>query len=241
MLNVDSLLETIGLALKLDESVFHTGQASPSALWVALLIVCLAAVSEAVGQSIVLFLNRVRPYRFVLSLSLIAGSNVIGYFFWVGCVWLAGRFVFGQEESFWQIASVVGLAYAPQLFAFLVLIPYFGNPVGVALWLWSMAAVVVAMRVGMGIDTWQAAAMGALSWLLLQGWRRSLGRPIYALGRGVQRRAAGAPLDVSLDDVRTLQVRRRRLRDNWRDWVLQQQAGLRMSAIDAGKGDPPHV
>jgi hypothetical protein len=240
MFDAHSLLKTIQLALRLDESVYLTDQALPGALWVTLFIVCLAAVSEAVGQSIVLFLNQVQPRRFVFALSLAAGSNVIGYIFWASCVWLAGRFVFGQEESFWQIASVVGLAYAPQLFAFFVLIPYFGNPVGVALWLWSMVAVVVAIRVGMGIDTWQAAAIGALSWLLLQGWRHSLGRPIYALGRGVQRRAAGAALDVSLNDVRALQVRRRRLRDHWRAWV-QQQAGLRMSAVDAGEGESPHV
>ncbi len=241
MFDAHSLLDTIQLALRLDESVFLVQQPSSNALWVALVIVCLAAISEAVGQSIVLFLNRLRPLRFVFALSLVASSHVVGYFLWAGCVWLAGRFVFGQEESFWQIASVVGLAYAPQLLAFFVLIPYFGNPIGVALWLWSMMAVVVAIRVGMGIETWQAAAVGALSWLLLQGWRRSLGRPIYALGRGVQRRAAGAPLDVSLNDVRRLQVRRRRLSDHWRTWVLQQQAGLHIGVVDAGEGESPHV
>ncbi len=54
---------------------------------VALWIVVLASISEAMGQSIVLFINRVRPKRYMLALGISTASNMIGYLLWVGVIW----------------------------------------------------------------------------------------------------------------------------------------------------------
>jgi hypothetical protein len=240
MNELPSFLQSVRMGLSLDQSIFDAVQSTPAGLRIALLVVFLAAVSEALGQSVVLFLNRVRPGRFVLALSLAVGSNVVGYLFWSVSVWLAGILLFGHDKEFWQIASVVGLAYAPQILAFFNLIPYFGSPFALFLSLWSMMLVIVAIRSGMDLATWQAATIGALSWLLLQLWRRSLGRPLYSLGRRLQRRAAGARLDVSMNDVFALQLRRHHSKDNRRAWMQQQRDAIHAQFARIRKGDSPH-
>lgn len=193
--------ETIRLALRLDPEIFALVQSSRQGIVVALIVVLLAAVSEAVGQSIVLLINRVRPWRFVLAQAIAILSNIIGYALWAFVIWLAVWFVFGVREPVVATFAVVGLAYAPQLFAFFEMMPWLGNTFGLLLSLWSMAAVVVAIQSGMELALWQAALTGLISWATIQVFRRSLGKPIYALGRYIQHEAAGNQMTFSLEDV----------------------------------------
>jgi hypothetical protein len=241
--------ETVRAALRLDGEIYAAVQTSRQGLEVALLVMALAALSEAIGQSVVLFLNRVRPGRFVLALTIAAGSNVVGYVLWTTCIWLAGSAVAREWQPFVAVAAAVGLSYAPQLFAFFELTPYFGNFFGLILTLWSAAAVVVAIRAGMGLPMGQAALIGLLSWMLIQLWRRSLGRPVYALGRFVERSAAGSRLELSMDDALNLRLRRQQLGQNWKLWLQKRSFYFRAQAERAQaqaekafkpvKGEPP--
>ncbi|MGL4650991.1 MAG: hypothetical protein ACRC1H_16400, partial [Caldilineaceae bacterium] len=148
--------------------------------------------------------------------------------------------VFGVEIPFVAALIVVGLAYAPQLLAFFEMAPYFGNFFGLALTLWTMAAIVIAIRWGFGLEIWQAALSGLLSWLVIQLWRRSLGQPIYALGRWMTRGAAGQPLAWSLDDVVEGRLHREQYSSNWkewrRQWAAQRQAQKSQRAVAASAG-----
>jgi hypothetical protein len=155
----------------------------------------------------VLFLNHVRFKRFGLALSLSLFSHFGGYLLWTATIWLVGNALFAQNQPFHDVASVVGLAYAPQLFSFLVLMPFLGNGIGIVLSLWSMLAIVIAVRAGFGIDTWQAVLLAAVGWMLVQLVRRTVGRPVRRIERWVTSRAAGVPLVVRPRDVKI--VRRR--------------------------------
>lgn len=219
--------QMIRMALRLDPEIYTLAQGSQRVLTFALLVVLLAATSGTVGQSVVLFINRVRPPRFVLSVVISVASNFIGYLLWSTVVWLAVWLVFGTQTRFVTALAVVGLAYAPQLFAFFEVTPYFGNFFGLLLTLWSMAAIVVAVWAGMGIGAWESAATGLLSWMVIQLWRRSLGRPIYAVGRFIQRRAAGSKLAWSMDDAMKGKLDRQTFSKNWSLWLQQQREALR--------------
>ena len=118
-----SVSQTIRMALRLDSTVYTLVQGSRAGLTLALVVVFLAAISEAMGQSVVLFLNRVRPFRFALSLLIAVASNLIGYLLWSVVIWLAAWLAFGVEGAFVSALAVVGLAYAPQLFAFFEVTP----------------------------------------------------------------------------------------------------------------------
>lgn len=217
-MDLPSLDETIRRALTLQEPIYLAVQQSPRGLWVAMIVVGLAGLSQALGQSLVLFINHVRPRRFIFAVVFSAISYMLGYILWTASVWLVGVYAFGQDAPWAAVAAAVGLAYAPQLFAFFELMPFLGAPFGIFLSLWSLLAVLVAVRVGLGLELWQAAVASGLGWLLIQVWRRTIGRPIYALGRWLERLAAGTQLEYQMRDLPTLRRRPAWLQnmDQWR-------------------------
>lgn len=219
--------QTIRLSLQLDPDIYTLVQSVEQGLTYSLIVVLLAALSEAFGQSLVLFLNRVRPLRYPLALGISCASNVIGYFLWSLVIWLTIWLVFGRHMALTATLIVVGLAYAPQLFAFIELTPYFGNFFGLVLTLWSTAAIVIAIWAGTGIRLWQAAFTGIATWSLIQLWRRSLGRPIYALGQWIEQRASGSALALSVDDVLEGRVQRERKGHLWAPRLQTQAESLR--------------
>ena len=73
---------------------------------------------------------------------------------------------------------------------------------------------------GLGLQTWQVVVTSGLGWLLMQTWKRTVGRNVYALGRWLQRRAAGVPLEFTSHDVSRLR-RRPYWLENLESWKSQ--------------------
>lgn len=230
--DLSSFFNTIALALRLQPEVFRAVQTDPAGIWVALAVVIVAGFSEATGQSVVLFLNHIRPARFGLALALAATSHLLGYVLWTLTIWLAGGALFDQDQPLLAVASAVGLAYAPQIFSFFVLTPYLGNLFSVILSLWSMAAVIVAVRVGLRLEVWQAVTLAITGWALLQTMRRTLGRPLMRVQRWLSSRAAGVPLRLGAHDLQ--RVRRRPSRT----WYLQLDSWRRRRIKPPAAGEP---
>ena len=157
-------------------------------------------------------------------------------FFWfsissravVSATLAVGVLAFDADVSWAAVAATVGLAYAPQLLAFFELTPFLGNPFGVLLSLWTLLAIVIAVRAGFGLETWQAVATSALGWLLLQALRRTLGAPVYALGRWIEQRAAGVRFRYGAEDVPKL-----RRRPQWMQTMGQRRRRRQESALNA--------
>lgn len=241
LLEMPSIGQMIQQAMRLNPIVFAEIQQIRGGLGIALLIVTLAGLSEALGQSVVLFINRLRPRRFILALMITAASHMVGYLVWTVTVWLVGVYVFGQEVSMIAIACVVGLAYAPQTLAFFELTPFLGNPFSIILSLWSMVAIIMAVRVGLNLELWQAFLASALGWVIIQVWRRTIGLPIYGLGRWLQRRAAGVPLEHTLADLTMLRRQPAWLKnlDGWRARV--RRPDLRKNIDNLVKREQPRA
>lgn len=228
-------LDALRLALRLEPTLYVQLQHHALGIVYAALIVLLAVCSESLGQSIVLFLNRVRPRRFVLALSITTASNIVGYFLWTLTIWSVGSLLTQTHQSWRAVAVVVGLAYAPQIFAFFELTPYLGNLIWGVLSLWSMIAIVVALHFGLGMATWQALLVSALGWIVMQALRRTVGRPILHLRTNLQRRAAGVPLTVKKNDVAGL--RRHPVRD-WYKQLETRRRSVRLSPVRKPRSSP---
>jgi hypothetical protein len=97
-----------------------------------------------------------------------------------------------------------GWGTRPTCFRFFVLAPYFGNPIGLLLSLWSLIAVVRGMQVVLELSAPQALLGAFLGWLLLQAIQRTVGRPLTGAVRWLRRRVAGAPLATSREELREL-------------------------------------
>jgi hypothetical protein len=188
---VTETFSSISQVLRLETTPFETLRS----LRFALIIVFLAGLSQTLGQSVVLFANQVKPRRFVASL--IAGALIysVSFLFFSASIWLVARFGFGLDQPFHLSVRAVGLAYAPYLFSFFTLAPYLGSFIGIALSLWSFAAILVALQVIFGLTLLQAVACSALSWLLLQIFQRTIGRPLQRLSRWVRRWVSGVSLE----------------------------------------------
>lgn len=221
-------LETLRLSLRLDPSVYVLLRDKAQGAYYAALIILLASISESLGQSVVLLLNRVRPRRFVLALSITIVSNLFGYLLWSWIIWSVGSFLTRSEQPWQEVAVVVGLAYAPQIFAFFELTPYLGNLIWGVLSLWSMLAIVVALHHGLSLEPWQALLVSALGWVVMQALRRTVGWPILRLLNWLQNRAAGVPLTARLEDVARL--RRHTLR-NWYEQLEARRRSVRLPPV----------
>jgi len=182
-----------------------------------LILVLLVGLSEAVGESVVLFLNRVKPRRFILSLVISAVLFAFTYGFWVLSIYLVTRFAFDSDATVVTIARIVAISYAPRLFGFLAFIPFFGVPISYALQLWSLLAMIQGVTVVLGLSPLQAVASVVLGAVLLLVLNSTIGRPITGIARWLRARAAGRPI---VTDRRRL----RQLVDAGPEWGLQSPA-----------------
>jgi hypothetical protein len=167
----------------------------------ALYVVLLAGLSQAIGQSIILFVNKVKPIRFVLSLGIATLIFFAGYFFWALSTWGVKNFLFPPEIPFEHFWRTLGFAYSPQIFSFLVALPYFGVPIGVLLAIWSFLVLLVGLSTSLKISIEQAFLCGFLGWLVLDFLQRTIGRPISVIGRWLSNQVAGVKLVTDLKEI----------------------------------------
>jgi hypothetical protein len=158
---------------------------------IAVGVAFVAGVSLLLGQSVILFLNRVGPLRFALSLLLHGLALVLGLLVIVGVIWVVGRLLFDDEPSLRQLLPLVATSYAPLAFGFLILIPYFGALIEKALYAWSALILLVVVRFGFEASLFEALLCVGLAYLLRQLLGATIGRPLAALRRRVRRRVIG--------------------------------------------------
>jgi hypothetical protein len=121
-----TLLHLVGGALRLDRSAFDAIEQSSQGLRDAFILLLLAGVSLTIGQSVVLFLNRVSPGRFALALVLGGLELVLEALIWITSVWIVVGLLGASRPHLVETLDVIGLAYAPFLFGVLIFLPYVG-------------------------------------------------------------------------------------------------------------------
>ncbi len=170
------------------------------------LVVLLAALSEALGQSAVLFVNRVPPRRFVAALGSAVLVSLLTFVLWVGGVTLLARFLppHRAPPALAEVARVVALAYVPRLLGFLLFTPYLGQAIGFALSIWSLLLAALGLRVLFGLQPGHAAIAVGVSWLAMEALRRGFGHPLVALTRALTRRLTGSDLALSTESLYTV-------------------------------------
>lgn len=184
-------------SLTLNPEVFNQINTIPRGNAIALTIVIAAGLSQAIGQCVVLFINRVKPLRFFFSLAIAAILFAIAYVFWGISVWLVSHFLSGTRLTELQLIAVLrtlGLSYAPLVLSFLIGLPYFGIPVLILLSLWSLLAEIVGLQTLTNLGTWEAFVCAGIGWVVFQILQRTVGRPVVALGQWIQNKVAGTKL-----------------------------------------------
>lgn len=183
------------------DNAFQTGMGNTG--WAILTIAILGGAGLLLGQSVILFVNRVSPGRFVLSLLLNGIVFTISLIIWSVLIWLIGSLVFPEQPRFGLVMRLVGLSAAPYVFGLLVLIPYLGEGIYRILGVWSMLIASGATAYSFKVGWWPAIAVVGLSWLLIWVMSNTIARPVIALRNKAWQAAAGTSLDATVGDILT--------------------------------------
>ncbi len=163
-----SLGTTLRNALALDTNLYQNARNTTRNNRLARTIVIIAAVSRSLGSAVILLINRTTLPLLVLALLIDGISVVAGYYFWTFTIWKIGKWLKPNSSTYRDLLSPIGFAYAPQVLNFLTLIPLLGRPIELVLAVWSLLAVLVAVRQGLSVSTLWAAWICLVGWLLIQ-------------------------------------------------------------------------
>ena len=198
------MLALAGDAMGFSAGAFARAAVSGEAQTAALLIAFLAGVSEMLGQSVLLVVNRVALYRFLASLAFTGVTYVSTALAWALCAVAVAPLTRLGALGPAEIAGVIGvvsLAFAPRLFGFLAIAPYFGLALGNLLEALAMALAVFGLHAGFGLPLGAAAFCGGAGWLVSFLVRSYLGHALAKpLGR-VRLLVSGSPLDRSPQQI----------------------------------------
>jgi len=179
------LVQVIGLALGFTSDLPQAVLALPHPGLLALAVAMLAGISQLVGDSVILFVNRVRPGPFFAALGLNGLLFALGLAAEGVVIWLMAQYVFGASEILWMGVLVAFLGSAPLVFGFFIMAATLGPPVGQLLRIWSWLITLLAVRDGFGLALWQALVCMALARLLVWLINVAFGRPLGLLNEAL--------------------------------------------------------
>jgi len=197
----DALFTGIGYALALDPQLYAYVSANSNSSWLVMGVVFLAGASMLLGQSVVLFVNRVRRGRFALSIALNGVLFVISYVIWGAAIGLIGSLLFADKLEILSLMRMVGLSTAPLIFGFFILIPWMGPFIGKLLNIWSFLILLTVVEFGFDVGLVRALICVGLGWLLMLGLTNFIGKPFIALRNRIWHAVTGTSMDASTQDL----------------------------------------
>ncbi len=189
----------IGGALSLKPAAFAAAVRIHNGWYFTTAVVLFAGLSEAIGQSVVLFANKVKPARFVFSLLVNAVLFVFGYAFVVTTTWAIMALPGGPHLRYGDLAVVLALSYVPVLFSFLVALPYLGRGIGWLIRTLHLVAMVVAVAGLADIRVLSALVYVGAGWFVLAIAQQTIGRPVAMLGARLLNTVAGVEVTANED------------------------------------------
>lgn len=145
---------TIGAA-RLEAPTYAEVQADAGATQQAAAVVVTAAVSAALGAM------EAGPFVMVAAMAAV----VVQWLAWTGITVLIGRGLLAGSGSREAVLRALGFAQAPGILHALGALPVVGGAVELLIWVWILAAGVVAIREALGLATVRAAALALLGGL----------------------------------------------------------------------------
>jgi hypothetical protein len=184
--------------------VANSGEAQSAAIVVAFL----AGVSELLGQSVILVVNRIPLYRFLASLGFTGLTYALTVVTWgLAALAVAPLTPVGalSLSDFAPVTGVLALAFAPRLLGVFSLAPYFGAALGNALEVWSMALAMFGLYVGVDLPMGAAMFCGGAGFLASYLFRSFLGhlfaKPLGRLRHAVSGSAMDRTPQQIIDDL----------------------------------------
>ena len=127
-------------AMKLDPNAFEDVERDTTAIGQSVGVIALAAVAAGIGNVYYGGLTGIVSGAFM---------SVIGFLVWSLIIWLVGTKVMPEpatKADYPETFRVLGFSAAPGLASVLTIIPILGWLLMLVIWLWQIAAMVIAVR-----------------------------------------------------------------------------------------------
>lgn len=220
--------DLIGWAFSLSRTPLQNIATLPQGVWVAAAVAILAGLSRAIAQAIILFINQVTPLRFVLGLLINALLFAAGSFFLILSTWLTTLLPWTVDVPLRELATVLGISYAPLIFSFFGALPYLGVPILTLLSVWQLLAMTFGFSAIAPVGIVSSLSYIALGWIVLQILQNTVGQPIATLGNRLINAVAGVELITQRQDI--VEILRGRIS------ALTQSGDQQRAALSAGMG-----
>jgi len=185
----------------LDTSTAEWFRGHPLNLQIAVTIAVLAGASTLLGDSVVLFFNRVRGWRFAFTLLLNGVAMVLLYALQALVIAGIGHLLLGRGPGLAAVTRGVMLATAPLVFGLFALVPYFGPAIARVLQAWGVVALWVVNIVLFDTGLWTGLVITASGWLVMQGLSWAFARPVAWIGDRIWRLVTGKPFMLTGRDL----------------------------------------
>ena len=167
-----SLVDRMIRAARLDVDLYEEVEADTTALPQALVVVVIAGLSIGLGSAFfVLWDHSAMTFLQALLWGILMG--IVGWFIWSLLVYHIGtRFFRGPEteSDYFEVLRTVGFSASPGALGILGFIPFIGWLIRLAIWVWMLAAMVIAVRQALDFTTGRAIATciaGFVVWVVL--------------------------------------------------------------------------
>lgn len=198
---IGALWAVVRLSLRFSPELLQAVETYRQSGWLILAVALLAGASQLLGQSVVLFINRVKPGRFVFTLILNGVLFALSLIVWATTIWLVGLWLFEVDRTWGTVVRLVSLGSAPYIFGFFILIPYLGPFVAKVLTVWSFLIVLAATAFTFEVGLLSGIVCVGLGWLLMVLLTNTIGRPVVAARNWIWHRITGSALDATAQDI----------------------------------------
>ena len=140
-------------AATLDVATYEEVEHDTTATTQAGLVVAIAALAQGI----------VSPVGVI---SGIIGA-LLGWMAFAGLTYFIGTRIFKGTATWGELLRTLGFAYTVAIFSILGVIPILGIIVGLVVFVWGVAAAVVAIRQALDVTTGQAIVTGLLGWVAM--------------------------------------------------------------------------
>ncbi len=160
--------QLIGQVLRLNPVAYERLFSIPDGWQLALAVLIIAGISYEIGQSVVLFANKVSRKRFLFSLIISALALAVSIVAWAFSIWALVEIFFDASLPASVVLTAVSISFAPYIFGFLILLPYLGNIIFYILRIWVLLAVIVGVQVAYQIGFFQSLLLSLVGWGILE-------------------------------------------------------------------------
>ncbi len=178
-----------------DARTYEEVEADTGATGQAITVVLLASIAVGVAQAVGWFFIG-GPLSAIVGLVGYTILAIAGWFMWVLITFIVGTKILPEPETksdMGELMRTVGFAQAPGILRIVTVIPILGWLIGLAVWVWMLAAFVIAARQALDYkSTGRAIVVCAIGWIINGIIVEWVGRFILLIILG----ALGAPTEA---------------------------------------------